>query len=197
MRKSPANIPQRFLWFTGEEVLQKLVLLLRHRSPTLGPPIVWTFPAGNGLALFRPTRRCSDTTTTFLLRYSSTFSTNLLGWLMVPKTSASMKGCSGLDSASHFLLSSGSCYPILALRDVNWCPMGGGIFLPLNLLWPTIFSGQKISVLEFLNIYGPHFYHNTELATFMVWGKNQFIKLGSTYSNNKHWPEQFFYVLGA
>jgi uncharacterized protein YhbP (UPF0306 family) len=35
------------------------------------------------------------------------------------------------------------------------------------------------------------------MVTFMVQGKNQFIKLGSTYSNNKHWAKQFFYVFEA
>jgi endo-1,4-beta-D-glucanase Y len=51
-----------------------------------------------------------------------------------------------------------------------------------------------MSILEFLNIYGPHMYPNLEMVTFMVRGKNQFIELRSTYSNNKYWVEQFFYI---
>jgi hypothetical protein len=40
-------------------------------------------------------------------------------------------------------------------------------------------------------------YPNSEIVTFMVRGKNQFIELGSTYSNNKYWAEQFFYIFGS
>jgi hypothetical protein len=43
----------------------------------------------------------------------------------------------------------------------------------------------------------PHAYPNSEIVTFMVRGKNQFIKLGSMYSNNKYWAEQFFYIFRA
>jgi hypothetical protein len=60
-----------------------------------------------------------------------------------------------------------------------------------------VFPGETLSVIEFLNIYGPHAFPTSEMVTFMVQGKNQFIKLGSTYSNNKHWVEQFFYVFEA
>ena len=54
-----------------------------------------------------------------------------------------------------------------------------------------------MSILEFLNIYKPYAYSNSQMVTFMVHGKNQFIELGSTYSNNKYWVEQFFYIFGA
>jgi hypothetical protein len=43
----------------------------------------------------------------------------------------------------------------------------------------------------------PHAYPNAKIVTFMVCGKNQFIKLGSMYSNNKYWAEQFFYIFWA
>lgn len=81
-------------------------------------------------------------------------------------------------------------------RSGQLIPNGWRYFLATFLLCPTVFPGQLMSVPEFLNIYGPHFYRATESGTFMVRGKNQFIELGSTYSNNKHWSEQFFYILG-
>ena len=62
------------------------------------------------------------------------------------------------------------------------------------LLWPIVFSREIMLIPKFLNIYGPHMYPNSETVTFMVRGKNQFIELGSTYSNNKYWAEQFFYI---
>jgi hypothetical protein len=70
-------------------------------------------------------------------------------------------------------------------------------FFSTFLLWPIVFPGETMSIPEFLNIYGPHMYPNSETVTFMVRGKNQFIELGNTYSNNKYWAGQFFYIFGG
>jgi hypothetical protein len=64
-------------------------------------------------------------------------------------------------------------------------PNGWRYFLATFLLWPVVFS-LPLSISEFLNIYGPHIYPTYKMVTLIVRGKNQFIKLGSTYSNNKH-----------
>jgi hypothetical protein len=54
-----------------------------------------------------------------------------------------------------------------------------------------------MSIPEFLNIYAPHMYPTLGTVTFQVrGGKNQFIDLGSRFSNNKGWGEQFFYISG-
>ena len=55
-------------------------------------------------------------------------STEMIG---VSETSVSMRGWSRLDFVSCFLPSPWSYYPTLVLCHVNWCPMGGGTFLPL------------------------------------------------------------------
>lgn len=76
-------------------------------------------------------------------------------------------------------------------------PNGCRYFLAMLLLWLSMFPGKTMSVSKFLNIYGLQIYPNIEKVTFMVHGKNQFIEVGKTYSNNKHWAKQFFYVSGA
>ena len=73
---------------------------------------------------------------------------------------------------------------------------GWRYFFSTSLLWLIVFTGEIMSIPEFLNIYRPHVYPNSVIVTFMVRWKNQFIELRSTYSNNKYWAEQFFYIYG-
>jgi hypothetical protein len=50
----------------------------------------------------------------------------------------------------------------------------------------NLYTRFCLLISEFLNICGPHAYPTSEMMTFMVQGKNQFIELGNKYSNNKH-----------
>ena len=84
----------------------------------------------------------------------------------------------------------------LGIAPAQLMPNGWRYFFSTYLLWPIVFQGETMSIPEFLNIYGPHMYPTNGLVTFMVRGKNQFIELESTYSNNKCWGEQFFYISG-
>lgn len=86
--------------------------------------------------------------------------------------------------------------PYLGVAPGQLMPNGWQYFLATFLQWPTVFPRQVMSIPKFLNIFGPHFCQANETVTFIVRWKNQFIKLGSTYSNNKHWSEQFFYISG-
>ena len=85
----------------------------------------------------------------------------------------------------------------LGIAPGQLMPNGWRYFLATFLLWPAVFLGEVLSISEFLNIYGPQIYPTSKTMTFMVRGKNQFIELGSTYSNNKHKAEQFFYIFGT
>jgi hypothetical protein len=52
-----------------------------------------------------------------------------------------------------------------------------------------------MSIREFFNIYRPTTYDD-EAVTFIVRQNLIFIWLHGNYSNNKEWPNEFFYVLG-
>jgi hypothetical protein len=85
----------------------------------------------------------------------------------------------------------------LGITSGQSMPNGWTYFFSTFLLWPTVFPREIMSVPEFLNIYGPHAYPNSKTMTFMVCKKNQFIERRSTYSNNKYWVEQSFYISRA
>jgi hypothetical protein len=87
------------------------------------------------------------------------------------------------------------CY--LGVAPFQIAPNGWRFLIACYLLWPELNPGHEMSIEEFLNVYRP--FPCKEISgvlSFTARERYQVIGLGGSFSNNKEWHKEFFFVSG-
>ncbi|XP_059459492.1 uncharacterized protein LOC132189035 [Corylus avellana] len=85
----------------------------------------------------------------------------------------------------------------LGVAPFQIAPNGWRFLIACYLLWPEANPGHEMSVEEFLKVYRPMPLQEVSgVLSFTAREKLQVIGLGGTYTNNKDWHKEFFFVSG-